>query len=132
MTRKGSCLCGARTYEIQGNIGGVWMCHCSQCRKMSGSNGISILIVPRDQFRWLKGEDHGKKFELRPTFSVTRCMTCGSPLPVEEDEKNVYVPAGSLDDPLGAGIQTHIFCGSKADWDFDEDNVQYHDKSAGS
>lgn len=49
--RTGSCLCGARAYEIEGELDGVWICHCSLCRKASGSNGNSILIVPRDRFR---------------------------------------------------------------------------------
>lgn len=129
-TRKGSCLCGARTYEIEGDIDGVWMCHCSRCRKVSGSNGIAIVIVPKERFHWLTGADHGIKYELRPTYSVTRCKTCGSPLPVEEDEKNVYLTAGTLDDPLDTGIKTHIFCGSKADWDFEDENVQFHDERA--
>jgi len=106
------------------------MCHCSLCRKLSGSNGIAILIVPRERFRWLTGADQGITYELRPTYSVTRCATCGSPLPVEEDEKHIYLPAGSLDDPLGAGITQHIFCGSKADWDFEAENVQRHEARA--
>ena len=129
-TRHGSCLCGSRTYEIEGELDGVWMCHCSLCRKVSGSNGIAILIVPRDRFRWLAGADHGITYELRPTYSVTRCATCGSPLPVEEDENNIYLPAGTLEDPLGVGITQHIFCGSKADWDFEAENVQRHEARA--
>jgi hypothetical protein len=108
------------------------MCHCSRCRKVTGSNGIAIVIVPKERFHWLTGADHGTKYELRPTYSVTRCKTCGSPLPAEEDDKHVFLTAGSLDDPLDAGIKTHIFCGSKADWDFEDENVQYHDELAGS
>jgi hypothetical protein len=57
--------------------------------------------------------------------------TCGSPLPLEEDDTHVYLPAGSLDDPLGVGISHHIFWGSKADWDFDSDAVESHDEHAG-
>jgi hypothetical protein len=26
ITRKGSCLCGSRSYEIDGDLDGVWMC----------------------------------------------------------------------------------------------------------
>lgn len=118
--RKGSCLCGARAYEIEGEIGGVWVCHCSLCRKASGSNGNSILIVPKEQFRWTEGEDHCVTYELRPTYSITRCKTCGTPLPAETDEKNVYLTAGTLDDPLEAGIVARIFCAFRADWDHDE------------
>jgi len=126
--RTGSCLCGARTYEIEGDIGGVWVCHCSLCRKVTGSSGISILIVPKAQFRWIKGEDHGATFELRPSYSVTRCKTCGTALPAETDEKNIYVTAGTLDVPLGEGVRTHLFCASRADWDHDNAGVRFFDE----
>jgi hypothetical protein len=125
---KGSCLCGARAYEIDGQIDAVWVCHCSLCRKASGSNGNSILIVPRGQFRWVKGEDHAVTYALRPTYSITRCKTCGTPLPAEEDEANVYVTAGTLDTPLRKGVRARLFCASRADWDRDEPDVRYFDE----
>src|SRR5207248_10466608 len=53
MRRKGSCLCGALRYEIEGDFEGVWMCHCSNCRKASGGAGNTIVVVPRDRFHWL-------------------------------------------------------------------------------
>jgi hypothetical protein len=126
--RTGSCLCGARRYEIKGEIDGVWMCHCSLCRKASGSVGNAILIVPRERFRWLSGEEHGAIYALRPSYTITRCKTCGSPLPAEEDDKNVYITAGTLDEPLGAGVRTHLFCASRADWDQDAPGVRYFDE----
>ncbi len=126
--RTGSCLCGARRYEIDGDVGGVWVCHCSLCRKATGSNGNSILIVPKAQFRWLAGEDHGVTFQLRPTYSVIRCKTCGTPLPAETDDSNVYVTAGTLDDPLGTGVRTRLFCVSRADWDRDEPGARFFDE----
>ena len=126
--RTGSCLCGARTYEIDGDIDGVWVCHCSLCRKASGSNGNSILIVPTERFRWLTGENHGVTFALRPTYTITRCKTCGTPLPAETDAENVYVTAGTLDVPLGKGIRAHLFCASKADWDRDDAESRFFDE----
>ncbi len=33
----GSCLCGGVKYEVSGGIQTVTNCHCSLCRKMSGS-----------------------------------------------------------------------------------------------
>lgn len=69
--RTGSCLCGARAYEITGELDGVWVCHCSLCRKVSGANGNWILIVPRARLRWLRGEDHGETFALRPSYTIT-------------------------------------------------------------
>lgn len=130
--RRGSCLCGALRYEVDGDFDGVWMCHCSNCRKVSGGAGNTILIVPRARFHWLGGEDHRVTYAVRPTYAITRCMTCGTPLPADEDEDNVYLTAGTLDDPLDAGITNHIFCGSKADWDRDADGVRrFVERSSG-
>jgi len=126
--RTGSCLCGTRRYEIEGDLDGVWMCHCSLCRKATGSTGNAILIVPRERFRWVAGADHGETYTLRPTYTVTRCKTCGTPLPAEADEKNIYVTAGTLDVPLDAGIRTRLFCASRADWDHDAPDVRYFDE----
>ena len=129
--RTGSCLCGARAYEIDGDVDGVWICHCSLCRKASGSNGNAILIVPRERFRWLKGEDHAVTYALRSTYTITRCKTCGTPLPAEVDERNIYVTAGTLDTPLGKGVKAHLFCASRADWDRDEPDARVFDERPG-
>jgi hypothetical protein len=126
----GSCLCGARRYQIAGDLDGVWMCHCSLCRKATGGTGNAILIVPRDRFQWLSGADHGQTYKLRETYTITRCKTCGTPLPAEEDENNIYVTAGTLDVPLEAGVITRLFCASRADWDHDAPNVRYFEERA--
>jgi len=125
MVRRGSCLCGALTYEVDGDVDGVWMCHCSNCRKASGSIGNAIVIVPRARFRWLTGEDHRATYALRPTYSITRCKTCGTPLPAEEDADSIYLTAGTFDDGLDVGIKGHIFYGSKGDWERDAPGARY-------
>jgi hypothetical protein len=58
--------------------------------------GNAIIIVSRERFFWSSGQDHRVTYQLRPTYSITRCKTCGTPLPAEEDEKNVYLTAGTL------------------------------------
>lgn len=126
MVRRGSCLCGSLAYEIDGEFEGVWMCHCSNCRKASGGTGNAILIVDRHRFRWVRGEDHRVTYTLRPTYSITRCKTCGTPLPAEEDDERIYLTAGTLDDPLDVGIKARIFCASRADWDRDTPLTQRH------
>jgi hypothetical protein len=95
---------------------------------VTGSSGISILVVPKKQFRWIKGDDHAVTYELRQTYTVTRCETCGTPLPKEADEKNIYVTAGTLDEPLSGTVRTHIFCASRADWDRDDPEVRFFDE----
>ena len=125
---RGSCLCRTLQYEIVGDIDGVWMCHCSNCRKASGGTGNAIVIVNKAHFHWLTGKDHRTTYALRPTYTITRCRTCGTPLPAEEDETRVYLTAGTLDDPIGVGIKAHIFCASRADWEFDMEDARHYDK----
>jgi len=120
------------SYEIDGEFDGVWMCHCSNCRKASGGTGNAILIVPRERFRWLSGADHRVTYSLRPTYTITRCQTCGTPLPAEEDGENIYLTAGTLDDPLGVGVKNRIFCGSRGDWDRDTPETGHFEERPGS
>ena len=131
MTKKGSCLCGAVAFSVSGDIRGVGQCHCSLCRKTSGTNGNAVFIVPNEAFAWLKGEDHQQTFAPKPTWSITRCKTCGSPLPSSYDGKQTWVIAGLMDDPLNAQVEMHIFCASRADWDVEADTAQSFDEFPG-
>jgi hypothetical protein len=35
-THRGSCICGAVTFEVDGELKPPDACHCTQCRKLSG------------------------------------------------------------------------------------------------
>lgn len=115
----GSCLCGKVHYQISGNLGIFQYCHCSRCRKFTGSAHAANLLVSPDQFAWLEGEQDVGRFEPLDTkhFATSFCQSCGSSLPwLAKSKKAVIVPAGSLDsDPEIKPIQ-NIFWDSKADW----------------
>ena len=53
----GSCLCGGVRYQIDGELGAVTNCHCSLCRKMSGSAFSSGSTIPTASFRFVTGEE---------------------------------------------------------------------------
>ena len=127
-TRKGSCLCKTVTFEITGSISGVGQCHCSKCRKASGTASNAMIIIGARRFRWTSGEQHTQRFDSGNHWSVTRCKTCGSPLPASHDGKRVWVPAGLMDDPLNAQINGHIFVASTADWDVIHDDAPQFDE----
>jgi len=55
---KGECNCGAVQFEIEANLADVFVCHCSICRRATGSSGIAVVLVPNDRLRWVRGEDH--------------------------------------------------------------------------
>jgi hypothetical protein len=117
MTR-GSCLCGGVRFGYSRAVTQIGMCHCSQCRKVSGVASNAVIVVPEADFEWLCGEDL-RQLYVKPTgWRTTFCRTCGSPLPQQLPGKAAYwVPAGLLDDDPGVKVAGHIFVGSKATWD---------------
>jgi hypothetical protein len=94
------------------------MCHCSQCRKVSGVASNAVIVVPEAELRWLAGEELRQEFAKPSGWGSTFCRTCGSPLPRKIPGAAAYwVPAGLLDDDPGLRIAGHIWVGSKAPWD---------------
>jgi hypothetical protein len=126
---RGSCLCGAVSFEIEGKIGPVGQCHCSKCRKVSGTDGNAVFYTSARSLRWLSGEHEIKRFfvPVGNGWASHFCGTCGSPAPHANNDKNMYyVPAGLLDDDPGfRGYAAHIFIGSKAPWVCITDAPQY-------
>ncbi len=117
MTR-GSCLCGEVRFEYTRAVTQVGMCHCSQCRKVSGTASNAVIVVPETDFKWIAGENLRRVYAKPSGWQTTFCGTCGSPLPQTLRGAAAYwVPAGLLDDDPGLGIGGHIFVGSRASWD---------------
>jgi hypothetical protein len=126
--RKGSCLCSACEFEIEGKIEDVGICHCSLCRKVSGAGGNAIIRLPKEKLRWTKGADHLETYMLRPTYGVVRCRTGGSPLPASFGSDQIWISPGLMDEPIDAKISIHIFCNSAADWDVDSEEVRHYEE----
>ena len=125
---KGSCLCGAVEYEITGPLGPIVYCHCSRCRKASGSAFNAIAPVPAAKFRILKGQEYLKDFRNSAGVSRLFCGSCGSPIVGRRDSapETVRVRIGTLDTPVDSTVSAHIFVGSKAEWDEIHDDVPQH------
>lgn len=127
---KGSCLCGSIQYEIDPPFRLFQYCHCSRCRKFTGSAHAANLFVPASQFRWLAGLELLGKFDLREAKYLTTsfCKACGSSMPWEvKGVPNMVVPAGTLDDDPGMKPQQNIFCGSGAPWYVESSELPKHD-----
>lgn len=122
----GSCLCEAVTFEIDGEFDKFFLCHCSRCRKFSGTAHASNLFCSQGEIVWLKGEDRVKPFEVPGTrFSKNFCADCGSPLPRQRGE-GLMAPAGCLDTPVRIPPNAHIFYADRANWDEHlEDTVKF-------
>jgi len=116
---RGSCLCGVVSYEIKAPFLRFAHCHCSRCRKATGSAHASNLYVSPAQFKWTSGHDHVMRFDLpvARSFATTFCKHCGTPLPHHtRSGREIVVPAGSLNDEPSLRPQAHIFWDSRPSW----------------
>jgi hypothetical protein len=115
MEQTGGCQCGAVRYECAGEPFGLFVCHCSECRKQSGSAFGMSLPIPRSGFRITKGEarfwtrfgDSGRP--IRCAF----CSDCGTRLWDEPEPEIVVIKAGSLDEPVDMAKAIHIWTSRK-------------------
>ena len=112
---KGSCLCGAVTFEVDGDLPPPSACHCVACRKQTGHFGVS-LDVPRDRVRVIK-DDTLKWYVSSEKVRRGFCSTCGSHVfwdPVFHDWTAIYM--GAFDGPTQTKMNLHIFVAEKGDY----------------
>ncbi|TDK31802.1 GFA family protein [Rhizobium deserti] len=87
--RSGSCLCGAVTYSVKDAPMRIGLCHCSDCRKESGSSFVTFGIWPSHAF-----ESTGEVIFYKGRGF---CPECGSRLFNAVEEDGVEIRVGSLD-----------------------------------
>jgi hypothetical protein len=115
----GSCLCGGVRFEITAPFRRASHCHCSRCRKHSGTFGESQGRVPRDGFRLLEGEELIRSY--RPDAGAVKafCSVCGSSLfgATWPEGSEISVRLGALDGDPGIRPEYRTFVASTAAWD---------------
>jgi hypothetical protein len=115
----GRCLCGAVAYEVTLPFTRFVNCHCSRCRKASGSAYAANAAVTPDAFRWTRGADAVVRYDLpqADSFANAFCRTCGAALPhPTRSGREVIIPAGTLDDDPGTRPTADVHWGSRAAW----------------
>ncbi len=128
---KGSCLCGAVTYQYHGPEYVFQYCHCSRCRKFTGSAHAANLIVDPKNFEWLSGEDMVGRYEHPEAkhFATCFCKRCGSSLPWKSQSGvSVVIPAGTLDEDPGIRPKHNIFWNSRAPWREEVSALPHYDE----
>ncbi len=112
----GKCFCGAVQYEVADAFLYAGNCHCSNCRRTTGSAFKPFAGIERAKLRLTRGAD-GLMIHGEETANDTHCKTCGSLLySVVVDGERVHVAMGSLIDSPSIRLAFHIFVESKAPW----------------
>ena len=130
----GECNCGAVAFEVDAEPPGIYVCHCSICRRSTGGNGIAVLVVDNDDFQWRRGEEQVATWKKPDAdWETWFCKVCGSPVPGANDPSRMFVPAGLISEG-GEALRVihHIWVESKAPWDEIGDAGQQHPEAINS
>jgi hypothetical protein len=112
----GKCLCGTVHYAVADEFVYAANCHCSNCRRATGSAFKPFAGIERDKLQVTRGEDKLMIFGDE-TGNDVRCRSCGSFLySVVRNGAFVHVAMGTLVDDPTIRPTKHIFVGSKAAW----------------
>jgi hypothetical protein len=112
----GRCQCGAVCYTVADEFVYTANCHCSNCRRATGSAFKPFAGIQRGKLRVTHGDDTLMTVGDE-NGNDTRCKVCGSLLySVVRDGTFVHVAMGTLVDEPTVRPTKHIFVGSKAPW----------------
>lgn len=124
----GRCQCGAIHCEVQDEFVYSANCHCSNCRRATGSAFKPFAGIEREKFSVVKGDDSLMIYGDASGHDA-RCKTCGSYLySLVRDGAYVHVAMGTLTDDPAIRPTSHIFVGSKAAWFTITDSLPQHDE----
>jgi hypothetical protein len=112
----GKCFCGTVHYTVADQFAYAANCHCSNCRRTTGSAFKPFAGIEREKLTITRGEDERMIFGDEKGHDA-HCGRCGSLLySLVRNGAWVHVAMGTLlDDPL-IRPTAHIFVGSKAPW----------------
>lgn len=114
---RGGCYCGAIRFEVADEFSYAMNCHCSDCRRATGSAFKPFAGIARKKLRMTAGADRVLIFGDRTANHDVHCGTCGSLLySVLNQGTRVHVAMGSLLDEPSIRPSAHIFVGDKAPW----------------
>jgi hypothetical protein len=123
----GKCYCGAVAYAVADEFIYALNCHCSGCRRVTGSAFKPFAGIARDKLTLTKGAD-GLLIYGKPSNHDAHCKSCGSLLySVVRGGAFVHVTLGTLVDAPSIRPTAHIFVGSKAPWFTITDDLPQYD-----
>jgi hypothetical protein len=111
----GSCLCGAVSFSVQGDLPAPSACHCTKCRKTTGHFLVSTEVQRSDLT--VTGAEHISWFASLEKVNRGFCKTCGSVLFFDPPHLDwIAIAMGAWDQPTQVKMNLHIFVADKGDY----------------
>lgn len=116
----GRCLCGAVSFDSSADPVLAGHCHCTDCRKSSGTGHCTHVVVPKAAVT-VAGEVTVYESAADSGHTVGRafCPTCGSPVfSVNSSMPEMIFPrASALDDPEVIAPSMVVYTSRAPSWD---------------
>jgi hypothetical protein len=123
----GECLCRAVRYTVADAFEYALNCHCSNCRRTTGSAFKPFAGIARDKLI-IAGGDSDMMIYGDATTHDAHCRRCGALLySVVRNGAYAHVAMGTLVDEPSIRPSAHIFVGSKAPWFSITDDLPQHE-----
>lgn len=116
MKHSGRCYCGDIQFEFTDPIHSQILCHCRECRYLSGGEPNASIVISENTFTVIRGE---LKTFARSDLNEPRvryfCGNCGSHICVKSPPRPgmLVLKIGTLDDHSWFRPQSAIYCVDK-------------------
>jgi hypothetical protein len=115
----GGCLCGGVRFEVTEPLLSAGYCHCTRCRRRTGTAASAQARIAPGSLRITAGEDLVRQYEPDGGFAKAFCSECGSALWSRhpDDAEVMSVRLGAFDDDPGVRPAYRQFTAYAAVWE---------------
>lgn len=128
--KRGQCLCGGVSFDLQGSLKAPTACHCAMCRRWHGALGVYTSTLNTDFH--LRGAGLVGWYRSGPNSERGFCRQCGASLFWREVAgSHTDIAMGAIDPPTGLSLACHIWVAHRGDYcDLADGLPQFADSSA--
>lgn len=123
-------MCGSIQFTLAGGITDIIHCHCSLCRKASGSAYATNAFVNAEDFELTDTRNTLTFFESSEGKRKYFCQNCGAPIYSSnaQSPKRLRLRLGILDSDIIERPISHNFVTSKANWEDLHADLPHYEK----
>lgn len=116
----GGCFCGKLRYRLHGWPMFTYCCHCTECRRQTGSAFVINAQIESDRVEVLSGEPIAVPVPTESGYphDIYRCETCQTAVWSNYGRRSwlLFIKVATLDDPAAFRPEAHIYLRSRLPW----------------
>jgi hypothetical protein len=113
---RGSCACGAVSFEVTAPFETAGYCHCKRCQRRTGTLWSFNAMVPAAGFQIVSGREHVRTWQPPDGIPKAFCDVCGGHL-YSDGGDSIGVRLGTLDGDPRIRPQWRQWLESAPDWE---------------